>query len=376
MRPAPLTRFSRSVRRAFTIIELLVALGITALMVTLMVNISINLLKAWNTSGGQLSAGNQARAALDYLSQDLQAAVFRRDDNIWLAATVQRNPPAGNGDENITSVFNTAWTLTGGNMKPDGGGAVAAANSLDLAGTLPVDAQDDGKIENVRFGKAGVWLRFFTTPPDINSSPSTTSALRAVSYQISRGRVGPAASSDQYFYALFRSEVAPDITFTNGYNITGAAYDTTAGAGGIIRTPTINEIIANNVIDFGVRLYERDSSGNLLEVFPTRRNAAGAVTTLPTAAPVTLLATTDTPIPVYAGYGNNAGTNLAPAMPVVAEVMLRVLTPEGQRILQAFEEGKVARPADVATNDEYWWQIATQYSQVYTRRVEIRATAF
>jgi prepilin-type N-terminal cleavage/methylation domain-containing protein len=367
----------RRARRAFTIIELLVALAVTAIMITLMVNISINLLKAWNFTSGQLSAGNQARVALDYLSQDLQSAVLKRDGNIWLAATVQRNPPGANGDEDVDVIFDTAWTLTGGNIKPDGGGAVAAGNSLDLAGTLPTDNTDDGKIENVRFGKAGVWLRFFTTPPDVNTGASTTSAPRAVSYQLSRGRIGGSAAEAQYFYALFRSEVPPDATFAAGYNIVNAAtYDAKAGTNGVIRTPTLNEIIANNVVDFGVRLFERDSSGALLEVFPARRNAVGALTAaIATAAPITYLGTTSTAS--YTSFGNNAGTNLTPGIPVAAEVMVRILTPEGQRILAAYEEDTrnlTNRPGG-QTSGEYWWEIVNAHSRVYTRRIEIRGNA-
>lgn len=370
-------RGSRTSASAFTIIELLVAMGVTALMITLMVNISINLLKVWNTAGGQLSSGNQARAALDYLSQDIQAAVLKRDGNIWIAATVQRNQN-GNGDADMTGTFDSAWTFSGGNTKPDGAGTPAEDNSLDLAAArTTLDTADRGKIENVRFGKGGVWLRFFTTRPDANNSITTISAPRAVSYQIARGRVGGDGDINkaQYFYALFRSEVTPSATFTAGYNITdGATYDSKTGSAGVIRSPDISELIANNVIDFGVRLFERDSSGNLFEVFPARRNASGAVTSVSTSVPVTYLATTS-PTP-YAGYGNSAGTNLAPGMPAVAEVMVRILTPEGQRILHAFEENRVTTPPEFSSNpDAYWWHLATRYSQVYTRRVDIRSTA-
>lgn len=356
--------------RGFTIIELVVAIGITAVMVTLMLNISINMLKAWNTTGGQLTTGNQARIVLDYLSQDLQSAVFKRDGNVWLAATVQRDQSTGTDDANITSVFNSAWSNGGNPVKPNGNGAVANSNSLDLAGTLPADTEDRGKIENLRFGKAGVWLRFFTTQPDSNSGLTNLSAPRAVSYQISRGRIGSTAS-EQYFYALFRSEVAPNATFTAGYDITDASqYDDSTKPCGIIRQPTADEIIANNVVDFGVRLYERDASGNLLEVFPARRNASGTVTSVSTSSPVTYLVTSSTSS--YTRFGNTA--NLNPGFPAVAEVMVRILTPEGQRLLQAFEESKVKRPPGSNTDDDYWWELVTEHSQVYVRRIEIRST--
>jgi Prokaryotic N-terminal methylation motif len=367
----------RRARRAFTIIELLVALGITAVMVTLMVNISINMLKAWNTSGGRLSSGGQARIALDYLSQDLQSAVLKRDSNIWLAASVQRDQ-TGNGDAAIVAPFNSAWVPT--NPKPSGSGAAAEDNSLDLgAARTSLDPADRGKIENTRFGRGGVWLRLFANPPDTNivGNLATLSAPRAVSYQISRGQIG-SNTSGQYVYALFRSEVTPNLTFASGYNITAAAYDTAAGANGIIRRPTAAKLLANNVVDFGVRFFERDSTGALYESFPVRRlppvaPATVGVGTPLTTVPVHYLATSST----AASYTSFGGGTLLPSggTPVVAEIMLRILTPEGQRLLHAFEEGTVSRPPGVANNDTYWWQLVTQNSQVFTRRVELRATA-
>jgi hypothetical protein len=371
--PTPLRRRAR---RAFTIIELLVAISVTAIMVTLMVNISINLLKAWSFTSGQLTAGNQARIALDYLSQDLQSAVIKRDGNVWLAATVQRNPPAAAGDASIGGLFEADWDNASPNRKPDGGGAVDDDNSLDLAGTLPADVADQGKIESVRFGRGGVWLRLFTTPPDTNTTPATTSAPRAVSYQLSRGRIGP--NTDEYFYALFRSEVPPDATFAAGYDITSAStYDVAGGApANVIRQPGINDIIANNVVDFGVRLYERNAAGTLFEVFPVRRDPAVAPPhPVATAAPLTYLGTTlTTP---YGRFGNNAGTNLTPGIPVVAEVMVRILTPEGQRLLAAFEgdTNNLTNIPDGLSADAYWWQIVEAHSRVYSRRVEIRGSA-
>jgi len=85
-------------RRAFTIIELLVAIGVTAILVTLMVTITINVLNAWNRSSGSLTAGNQARLVLDQISQDLQGVIIRRDLNVWLVATVQRDQTTAQGD--------------------------------------------------------------------------------------------------------------------------------------------------------------------------------------------------------------------------------------------------------------------------------------
>jgi type II secretory pathway pseudopilin PulG len=371
-------RTSRAAR-GFTIIELLVSVGITALMLTLMVTIAINMLNGWNRTSGQLTTGNQARIVLDQISQDLQAAVLRRDGNIWLAATVQQDQ-TGNGDANIgvapPGFFRSDWTATG-QRKPASSGAPPAGNSLDLAGSLPVDNTDKGRVENVRFGQLGVWLRFFTSPPAPNNPAdlTTTSAPRAVSYQISRGQLGGGAGADaQFIYALFRTEMNPVVTFQQGYNITGAPYDTAAGAAGAIRKPTVNEIIATNVVDFGVRLYER-SGNRLVERFPVKVDyTTGKAETASTTTPVHYLATSDNnATDAYASFGG--GTQLTNGLPVAAEIMVRILTPEGVRQIQALENNLITRPPGVASDAEYWWQIVDQNSQVYTRRVEIRSTA-
>jgi hypothetical protein len=44
--------------------------------------------------------------------------------------------------------------------------------------------------------------------------------------------------------------------------------------------------------------------------------------------------------------------------------MVRILTPEGVRLIQAIEQGTLQ--AD-------WWETALRNSQVYTRRIEIKS---
>ncbi|MFH1499645.1 MAG: hypothetical protein ABII82_17685 [Verrucomicrobiota bacterium] len=47
--------------------------------------------------------------------------------------------------------------------------------------------------------------------------------------------------------------------------------------------------------------------------------------------------------------------------------MIRVLTPEGIRLLEAKEAGEPVPGT--------WWEIVEQNSQVYTRRIDIKSTA-
>ena len=96
-------------KRAFTIIELLVALTITAAISTMMVTIVVNVLGAWNRSSATLNTGNQARFILDQIALDLQGAVVSRSTDVTFAATISKNQTAG-GDafsNEPTSATNT-----------------------------------------------------------------------------------------------------------------------------------------------------------------------------------------------------------------------------------------------------------------------------
>jgi type II secretory pathway pseudopilin PulG len=365
MKSSSLSSFSRRQSAGFTIIELLVSVGITALLVTLMLTIVTNVLNGWNRSSGSLVSGNQARVVLDQLSQDLQSAVMRRDTNVWFAATVIPDSFTGAGSD---------WS--GSLVKPTG--ASSSTSSLYLTGMDASGAHDTvtstytPDLTTYRFGQSGMWLRFFTTPPDTNSSTdiTTTSAPRAVAYQIIRKTVGASK-----VYQFFRAEARPaattgsNSTFNAGYNlfmtpVSGIGYntkdaapvsgatDTAVGNVGNICYPRPSQLIANNVVDFGVRIWGRDSSNNLVLVFPTTATGkyAFAATTSSTA--------------VSPESGAYTPTQTIYGFPEVVEVFVRILTDEGARQIAALEAGNI-------TGD--WWQIANANSQVYTRRIEIKS---
>lgn len=357
--------------RAFTVIELLVAVGVTALLVSLMLTIVVNVMSGWNRSSGSLSAGNQARLVLDQVARDLQSAIIKRDGNGWLVATVQQNQ-TGVG---LSGVSDAAWVST----KPSTTGTdptITNASFLVPAGANPA-------IDDYRFGQGGVWLRFFSSVAGANALDSsntpmmqTLSAPRAVAYQIVRLPVVP--GSAEVRYQLFRSEVRPGhrepvlaarSTFAVGYDLldAGSLYNNPnnnndrgsknfgvliensggvtvdqGGEPGSIRRPDRNQLIANNVIDFGVRLWTRNASNQLVISFPTSTTNVGFAATSNPAAPIS---------------GYNYG------FPEVAEVMVRVLTDEGVLLISNLEAGLIAGD---------WWEIALANSRVYSRRVEIK----
>lgn len=339
-------------RKGFTVIELLVAVGVTALLVTLMVNIVTTVLSNWNRTSGALSSGNQARLVLDQLSQDLQGAILKTDNNVWFAASIQQSagPYSGRTDE--------SWPAAG---KP-----LAASTEIAPSGL---------RLEDYRFGRGGVWLRFFSIPSGENDGTvQNISAPRAISYQIIRRQVGDADSG--YAYQLFRSEVLPNLTFEAGYDlynqnsVTGNTYNLkntnpSKGDKETVRRPVEMDVIASGIVDFGIRIFVKDTNNvdpqsDMVEAFPIDRTAS-----LNSSAQVMAFAaaaTTPT-VPDPAG-----ATPIKVGFPVAAEIMIRVLTPEGIRLLEAHEGG--------LTNLGDWWDdIVIPNSQVYTRRIDIKSTA-
>ncbi len=354
----------------FTIIELLVATAITALLVSLMLNVVVNVMSGWSRSSGTLTTGGQARTILNQLATDLQGAILKRDGNVWFAATIQQNQ-SGKGDAGISDA---SWPAAG---KPSGVAQSSADNASYYIPVVTAPATPD--LTAYRFGQAGVWLRFFTGVSDTNSGLTNLSSPRAVSYQIVRMPI--ITQSKEVRYLLFRSEVRPGdtagspnattSTFGQGYDLFAAKgyNDPTVGGtnladAGNIRRPRRELIIGNNVVDFGVRVWD-SSTGTLLPKFPTSSKTGYAATTNDgnngTTAATPLTAPASGAInPVSIAYG----------FPEVVEIFVRILTDDGVKQLALLEQNLITLPTG-----ETWWSFVEKNSQVYTRRVEIKSQA-
>lgn len=367
-------------RAAFTLVELMVAIGVTALLVSLMLTITVNVMGGWSKSSGSLTAGGQARLVLDMISRDLQSAVIKKDSNVWFAATIQQGQ-TGTGDAKVEGAV---WDPT----KPKPSGAllnatasqIADPSSLNTSLIIPLaDATNFPSLESYRFGQGGVWLRFFTYINDTNNDATTISALRAVSYQIVRLPV-VAGSSGECRYTLFRSEVNSTNTLNNGFNLFDGVYDnpsTGAPAAvtdpGIVRRPEVTSpnrglVIANNVIDFGVRVYTRDSSGvlNTVPAFPLATSATAYTKGFATTTSTSVLPNTPSGGLTFSDIAYSGTTTVG--FPSVVEVFIRVLTDEGVMQIDNFENG--------VTSGTTWWDIALKNSKVYTCRVEINSAPY
>jgi prepilin-type N-terminal cleavage/methylation domain-containing protein len=341
--------------RAFTLVELLVAMAVTAMIVALALSVVFGSVVNWGRLTGKINSAAQANVALDQLTADLQNALDREDGQVWLAASV------------LDRSDNSGFWQAAAREKPAG----AANDSLDLA---------NPNFRATRYGQAGIWLRFMVSAPGRNDATSvdataaTLSAPVCVAYQIVRRASANGSSSGGMHYLLHRSQVRPAQVGARpgameaGYDLdpsdpaslylsSGPNNDATEiGDPFSVRQPTqLDNVLAENVIDFGVRFYARDSLGNLTATFPKDDS--------------------DTEHLVRSAAPDDGTENPFPA---VVDLMIRVLTDEGARQIAALEADSVylgARPALYASDAAWWWGIAEAHSQVLTRRVTRLAQA-
>lgn len=320
-------------RRGFTLIELLVAMALSMAVVALLSVLVARFSETWRRASGQLAASAQARAALDQLAADLQGAFVRDDGQTWLAVRVRERA----GEVPL-------W---------DNAGAVSRQKPEALS--LRVDGAN---IAEARFGVGGCSLRFFSAQRMADQAGGVPVAL---GYQIVRRRIS-VASAPRYY--LHRAEVRPVRNaasvgvWETGYQLAEASaspyVQPSAGNAGALGDPVsvsrpvaLGTLLADSVVDFGVRLFVRDAGGQRM-VYPQADARAEYL----------------------------AGSNSDMPWPVEAEILLRVLTPEGAATIADIEAEPCrvgARPAEYATDAEWWWAVVEQHSKVYVRRVDLIA---
>lgn len=330
----------------FTLVELLVAMAITLLLSALLLSLVTSTLGLWRRTQDTFLAEAQAKFALDYLERDLQAAIFRRSDQSWLAVDI-----AATSEE----LSDHGWLMASG-MKPSGAPS-ERYRSIAADGLART-------IADARFGQSGTWLRFITSNVE-----SAGSLPVAVSYQIARRPLtGPvvAASMSAVRYTLFRSAVTSGAagsgtgTFGIGYAMEAAGYNAPIPSTQIssplyqrhpstVMTPHATDFIATNVVDFGVWFYRWDEQGVLTRIFPSSDTG-----------------------------GAKHRANALERFPEVVDVMVRVLTEEGARLIERIENGNgvLRRPTDMASDAEWWWSVVEANSRVVVRRIEVKGVSW
>ncbi|MEO5916104.1 MAG: prepilin-type N-terminal cleavage/methylation domain-containing protein [Luteolibacter sp.] len=126
-------------KRGFTLMELMVAMAITTIIVTVLVSITSIALDTWNRSRSELRASRQAKSMIDTMARDFESLVIRRGNtNQWLSAidspaTVGKSIESTNASEFIfftavTDRYNGQVGVSGTDM---GGDVSCVAYKLD-----------------------------------------------------------------------------------------------------------------------------------------------------------------------------------------------------------------------------------------------------
>ena len=107
------TQAKFSTKRGFTLMELMVAMAITTIIVTVLVSITSIALDTWNRSRSELRASRQAKSMIDTIARDFESMVTRRgNSNEWLSA-IAETQSIGNKLESTNAsklIFFTAAT--------------------------------------------------------------------------------------------------------------------------------------------------------------------------------------------------------------------------------------------------------------------------
>lgn len=114
MKIASLKKLPQGLRKGFTLVELLVALGITAVIVAMLVTITATALDGYTASRNRVKAAREAKAAFDQISRDLESLVVRSGNEfewLWISSEQNAPGPSGSPSPNATrAVFFTAAT--------------------------------------------------------------------------------------------------------------------------------------------------------------------------------------------------------------------------------------------------------------------------
>lgn len=327
----------------FTLLELLVAASITVGIAAVMLSVTTGMLTLWRKTQAEQVQAVAARQVFDLVEQDIQAAFHRRDDNRWLALDII---------DSTAGLANHGWLTTSARMKPADGGSLRPWPSVNATGIR--------RMADARFGLSGCWLRFVTTNIEAGGTLPVV-----VAYQIARRPVtgDPLATNRAPVrYLLYRSTISNSDTLANGYDVNAAGYASNDNSpfsalssayrnARNVMNPSHANLLASNVVDFGVWLYARNADGTLNLVYPSASND-------------------------LSHHARGGSLDPVARFPEVIDVMVRILSDEGATLLETIETKRVSmRPPIYATDADWWWGVVEANSRVFIRRIELKARA-
>ena len=152
----------------FTLIELMVAMAITTIIVTVLVSITGIALDSWQRGRAEIRASRQAKSMLDTMAKDFESLVSRRGNNFeWLYAKVTDNLPGPSANQSSNAadlIFFTAATdryLGQIGTESDLGGDVSCV-AYKLMYQDPVTGEEDTKSDSSTF----VFYRYLLDPKE------------------------------------------------------------------------------------------------------------------------------------------------------------------------------------------------------------------
>ena len=304
-----LNRSRKPRRSAFTLIEIMVATAVMVILIGLVIQITNEVLKVWNRSSGKLSANSEARLAMEFLTQDLETAVFRDNGMQWLRVEGPVDAGDSYADQTVAlKLFAPALdrpkyeTDSNGNRILDGNGE-----------PVPIPGDICGIAYRLAFKEA------YTNGPKI--------------------------------YALYRNIVDPKITFNS---LMGDPAQKELTTGQWLESTVIDDsnYLVTNIVDFKVIVYHLDSTTTPASVKPYNAEISGDEWKIKKDKD-------------YIYGGTNASLlNDSQVKPLYADILLTMITDEGLEILQNIEAGRSGTGYDDAED------VVREHGQNFVRRVQ------
>jgi prepilin-type N-terminal cleavage/methylation domain-containing protein len=149
MQPSIMTTRLNTRSRGFSLMELMVAMAITTIIVTILVSITSIATDTWNRSRSELRAMRQGKAMVDAISKDFEAMVARRGNNFeWLLAKAEKIDGEPSGFESAGKVDLTFFTAVTdryngqiGTANDEGGDVSCVAYRLDYKDPLEANGK-------------------------------------------------------------------------------------------------------------------------------------------------------------------------------------------------------------------------------------------